>query len=145
MRVLIDGDASPVKGEAIDLCIKYGVECIIYMDYSHEYSSDYAKVVYCDKHKDSVDLKIGNECLKNDIVVTQDYGLATLILTKGGIVLHNNGFIIDEKNIDTLLESRYLGNKLRNKTKIKGPRKRTIDDDKKFSTMLEFLLGGNYE
>ena len=145
MRVLIDGDASPVKEEAIDLCIKFDVECIIYMDYSHEYQSDYATIVYCDKHKDSVDLKISNACLKNDIVVTQDYGLATLILTKSGIVLHNNGFIINESNIDTLLESRYLGNKLRNKTKIKGPRKRTLEDDLKFSNALKILLGGKNE
>ena len=98
MRVLVDGDASPVKELTICLCKEFGVKCIIYMDYSHEYESDYAKVIFCDKGADSVDLKISNECLKNDIVVTQDYGLATVILAKGGKVIHNNGFIIDEKN-----------------------------------------------
>ena len=142
MRVLIDGDASPVKEIAVDICNSFGVECIIYMDYAHEYESHYAKVIFCDKHKDSVDLRISNDCLKDDIVVTQDYGLATLILTKGAKVLHNNGFIIDEKNIDSLLESRYLGNKLRNKQKIKGPRKRVLEDDIKFSNTLKALLGG---
>ena len=142
MRVLIDGDASPVKEIAICLCKEFDVECIIYMDYSHEYESDYAKVIFCDKGADSVDLKISNECLKNDIVVTQDYGLATVILAKGGKVIHNNGFIIDEKNIDTLLESRYLGKKLRDKVRIKGPKKRTCEDDLKFSNTLRILLGG---
>ena len=119
MRVLVDGDASPVKDEVICLCKEFGVECIIYMDYSHEYESDYAKVIFCDKGKDSVDLKISNECENSDIVVTQDYGLATLILAKGGLVIHNNGFLIDNKNIDILLDSRYLSNKLRGKVKLK--------------------------
>lgn len=145
MRVLIDGDASPVKELTICLCKEFGVECIIYMDYAHEYESSYATVIFCDKGRDSVDLKISNNCLKNDIVITQDYGLATVILAKGGKVLRNNGFIIDEKNIDTLLESRYLGKKLRDKVKIKGPKKRTDQDDKNFSKMLRILLGGNYE
>ena len=145
MRVLVDGDASPVKDITICLCKEFGVECIIYMDYSHEFESNYASIIFCDKAKDSVDLKISNSCLKNDIVITQDYGLATVILAKGGIVLHNNGFIINENNIDTLLESRYLGNKLRDKVRIKGPRKRTIQDDKNFSNALRNLLGGNYE
>ena len=145
MRVLIDGDASPVKDITICLCEEFGVKCIIYMDYSHEYESNYAEVIFCDKGRDSVDLKISNNCLKDDIVITQDYGLATVILAKCGKVLHNNGFIIDEKNIDTLLESRYLGKKLRDKVRIKGPKKRTDQDDKNFSKMLRILLGGNYE
>lgn len=145
MRVLVDGDASPVKDEAICLCKEFGVECIIYMDYSHEYESSYAKVIFCDKGKDSVDLKISNECEKNDIIVTQDYGLATLILAKGGLVIHNNGFLIDNKNIDILLDSRYLSNKLRGKVKLKNPRKRTELDNINFSNTLRNLLGGKYE
>lgn len=142
MRVLIDGDASPIKEIAINICKDFNICCIIYMDYAHEYESNYAQIVYCDKHKDSVDIRISNECLKDDIVVTQDYGLATLILSKGGKVIHNNGFIIDNNNIDTLLESRYIGNKLRGKERIKGPRKRSSEDDLKFSNTLKFLLGG---
>ena len=142
MRVLIDGDASPVKELAINICKEFNKCCIIYLDYAHEYESDYADVIFCDKHKDSVDLRISNDCMKDDIVITQDYGLATLILSKGGVVVHNNGYIINNNNIDSLLESRYLGNKLRGKTRIKGPRKRTIDDDIKFSNTLRFLLGG---
>jgi hypothetical protein len=145
MRVLVDGDASPVKDEVICLCKEFGVECIIYMDYSHEYESSYAKVIFCDKGKDSVDLKISNECEKNDIIVTQDYGLATLILAKGGLVIHNNGFLIDNKNIDILLDSRYLSNKLRGKVKLKNPRKRTELDNINFSNTLRNLLGGKYE
>lgn len=145
MRVLVDGDASPVKDEVICLCKEFGVECIIYMDYSHEYESSYAKVIFCDKGKDSVDLKISNECEKNDIIVTQDYGLATLILAKGGLVIHNNGFLIDNKNIDILLDSRYLSNKLRGKVKLKNSRKRTELDNINFSNTLRNLLGGKYE
>lgn len=142
MRVLIDGDASPVKELTINVCKKYNVCCIIYMDYAHEYTSDYAEIIFCDKGKDSVDLKISNDCIKDDIVITQDYGLATLVLSKGGIVVHNKGFIINNFNIDTLLEQRYIGNKLRSKTRIKGPRKRNDLDDLNFIKTLDSLLGG---
>ena len=142
MRVLIDGDASPVKEIAIDLCSKKGVECIIYIDYAHIYESSYASVIYCDQGKDSVDLKIASNCIKDDIVITQDYGLATLILAKGGKVIHNNGFIINNNNIDSLLESRYIGNKLRGKERIKGPRKRSNEDNIRFINTLNNLLGG---
>lgn len=145
MRVLVDGDASPVKDITICLCKEFGVKCIIYMDYSHEYESDYAEVIFCDKGRDSVDLVIGNKCQKNDIVITQDYGLAMLILSKGGIVIHNNGYIINSSNIDTLLESRYISNKLRSHVRIKGPKKRTKLDDLNFSKTLRNILGGNYE
>ena len=142
MRVLIDGDASPIKDEAIKVCQKHNICCIIYMDYAHEYTSSYAEIIFCDKGKDSVDLKISNDCNKDDIVVTQDYGLATLALAKGCTVVHNNGFIINNFNIDTLLNQRYIGSKLRGKVKIKGPRKRNDLDDLNFIKTLDSLLGG---
>ena len=145
MRVLVDGDACPVKDLTICLSKEFGVKCIIYMDYSHEYESSYAEVIFCDKGRDSVDLVIGNNCEKNDIVITQDYGLAMLILSKGGIVIHNNGYIINSSNIDTLLESRYLSSKLRSHVRIKGSRKRTKTDDLNFSKTLRNVLGGSYE
>ena len=48
-----------------------------------------------------------------DIVVTQDFGLAALVLGQGARVLNQNGLIYTEANIDKLLFERYLGQKVR--------------------------------
>ena len=49
-----------------------------------------------------------NECKIGDIVITQDYGLASLVLAKGALVMHPSGAIYSKETIDTLLMSRYL-------------------------------------
>lgn len=145
MRILVDADACPVKDIIIDLASKNNIPVIMYFDYSHEYSSNYATVIFCDKQRDSVDLKIANSFNDGDLIITQDYGLSALILGKGGLVLHNNGFIINNENIDTLLYTRYLGKKLRDKTHIKGPKKRSIEDDIKFQNKLKDLIEGDLD
>ncbi len=69
---------------------------------------------------------------KGDLVITQDYGLASLALAKGCLVMHHEGLeMYTNKNIDDLLQTRYLsaqarkagkrtkvGNHLRKKIKI---------------------------
>ena len=45
---------------------------------------------------------------KEDLIVTQDYGLASLALAKGCIVLHHKGYKYTNDNIEQLLQTRYL-------------------------------------
>lgn len=142
MRILVDADACPVKDIVIDIAIRHVLECHMFFDTSHEYESNYAKVIMCDKGKDSVDLEIIAICQKGDIVVTQDYGLACLALTKGAHVIHNNGFIIDENNINDLLFNRYIGGKMRKHNHVKGPRKRSLEDDLAFFNGLTKIIEG---
>lgn len=61
---------------------------------------------------------------ENDLLITQDYGLSSLAISKGAIVLHPCGKIININNIDTLLVNRYL-NRIERKVSnhIKGPKK----------------------
>lgn len=55
------------------------------------------------------------------IVVTQDYGLATMALSKDATCINQNGLVME--NIDISLEHRYFDRELRRKqehyTKIK--------------------------
>lgn len=74
-------------------------------------------------------------------MVTQDYGLAAMALSKGAYVLNQNGSQYTEENIDGLLMSRHIGKKLRRAGgHIKGPSKRTKEQDLRFQQMLENLL-----
>lgn len=74
---------------------------------------------------------------KNDIVVTQDYGVAAMALGKGAWALNQNGLIFSSSNMDKLLFERHLGQKVRRaggRTKI--IRRRTKEDDERFESAL---------
>lgn len=141
MRILIDADACPVTRTAIDIAKKYNIPVMVFFDASHVFFDDYAIINICDKGKDSVDMVILKSLEKNDIVITQDYGLASLVLAKSGYALNQNGLIYTDLNIDSLLDSRYFNAKLRNATgRCKGPKKRKDLDNLNFMKSFEMLI-----
>lgn len=141
MKIIIDADACPVNNICIDFAKKYNIEIHLFFDTSHQFESDYAKIHICDKGNDSVDYEILKIIAKDDLVVTQDYGLASLVLSKNAMAINQNGLVYNNNNIDTLLQTRYIGQKMRKAgLRTKGPSKRTIDDDKKFIDALYVIL-----
>lgn len=143
MRILVDADACPVVKITEKTAKKYGVEVILFCDTNHVLSSDYATVRTIGAGADAVDFALTAECKKGDIVITQDYGVAAMILTKGAHGLHQSGKRYTNENIDGLLMERHLAKKARmSKAKhhMKGPKKRTEEDDLRFQTALENLL-----
>ena len=80
---------------------------------------------------------------KGDIVVTQDYGVAAMALGKGAYAIHQSGKWYTDDNIDRMLMERHLNKKARrssHRNHIKGPRKRTSEDDVRFAESLETLI-----
>lgn len=141
MRILIDADGCPVVDLTVRLAKKYGIECTILCDTSHEFNRDGAKTVVVEKGADSVDFKIVNLVGEGDIVVTQDYGLAAMCLARKAIPVSQNGLVYTDKNIDQLLFTRYFSKKIRNAGgRMKGPSKRTPEQDKAFEAALERLI-----
>lgn len=141
MRILIDADGCPVVDLTVRLAKKYGIECTILCDTSHEFNRDGAKTVVVEKGADSVDFKIVNLVGEGDIVVTQDYGLAAMCLARKAIPVSQNGLVYTDKNIDQLLFTRYVSKKIRNAGgRMKGPSKRTPEQDKAFEAALERLI-----
>lgn len=136
MKIIIDADASPVISIVENIAAKHHIEVILVCDHTHNINSN-NQVIYVDKGHDSADFKIINLTKKHDIVITQDYALASLCLDKDAIVIHNNGFIIDKNNIDTLLQTRYINQKARKMNKkIPNIKKRSSDDDNNFKISL---------
>lgn len=89
------------------------MEITIVKNYAHDITSDYAHIVTVDISRDSADYYIVNQISNGDLVVTQDYGLAAMVLSRGGISINQNGNIITEENIDGMLNTRHINQKLR--------------------------------
>lgn len=141
MRIIIDADACPSINLIENLAKTYNIELILVSDNTHNLHSDYANIIIVDKTFGSADIKIMNIVLENDIVVTQDYGVAVVCLSKHARVINPKGFIYNDKNMDTLLNIRQINSKLR-KSKIhtKGPKKRTNEDDIRLINNLKFMI-----
>ena len=141
MKIIIDADACPVVDITVNVAKARGLECIIVCDNTHFIEKDGAKTIVVDKGADSADCRIANLTEKGDVIVTQDHGLAALVLGKGGKALNQNGLIYSDTNIENLLFTRFIGKKERMAgNRIKGPKKRTSQNDEDFLKALILCL-----
>lgn len=144
--IYVDADACPVISPVEEIAKKYSLPVTLFCDTNHILKSQYSDVITVGAGRDAVDFALVNCLKKGDIVVTQDYGVAAMALTKGAKAIHQNGIIYTEHNIDSLLNARYFAGKARRssaKCHIKGPKKRTPLDDKKFISSFEELIKNN--
>jgi len=138
--ILIDADACPVVNETIEIAKQYGFNCILICDTSHEMHRDGAETIIVSKGADAVDFVLVNRVKKEDIVVTQDYGLAAMVIAKQGHPIDQNGRWYTNDNIDQLLYARHTAQKIRmGGGRLKGPKKRLKENDLKFIESLKKL------
>ena len=143
MKVLVDADACPVTDIAVSLCRKFQVSCLLFCDTAHEMHREGAETLVFDKGADSVDFALVNRVDAGDIVITQDYGLASMCLAKQARVLHQDGWAYTEYNIQALLFQRHESKKHRLAGgRTKGPSRRKPEQDKAFASALQQLLQG---
>ena len=141
MRVFIDADGCPVVDIVVRLTKKAEVDCVIICDTSHAYEKEGARTITVSKGIDSVDFALVNMVQKGDVVITQDYGLAAMCLAKQAIPINQDGMLYDDSNIDSLLMQRYTAKKIRmSGGRLKGPSKRTHEQNKAFEEKLKELL-----
>ena len=142
MTIYIDADACPVTRIAEDVARKHGIPVMLLCDTNHVLTSDYSTVKVIGAGADAVDFALINLCRRGDIVITQDYGVAALALGKGARAIHQSGKWFTNDNIDGLLMDRHLAKKARRSGKhhLKGPAKRTEEDDKRFTESFERLI-----
>lgn len=141
MKVLIDADGCPVVDIAVRLCAKFHMECVLLCDTAHILQRDGAQTLVFDKGADSVDFALVNRVARGDIVITQDYGLASMCLARTNHVLHQDGWAYTPDNIDALLFQRHASREYRAAGgRFKGPSKRRPEQDQAFAHALETLL-----
>lgn len=143
MKIFVDADACPVIDIVEDIATKYNIPVTLLCDTNHVLTSDYSEVVVVGAGADAVDYKLISICHRGDIVVTQDYGVAAMALGKGAFAIHQSGKWYTNENIDQMLMERHLNKKARrasSRNHIKGPRKRSEEDDQRFAESFEKLL-----
>lgn len=144
MRIIVDADACPSLESITNIAFKNNIECHLFCDYNHNLNIINAKIHYISEGYQMVDIAISNFIKTNDLLITADYGLACIGLSKNSLVISPSGIVYDNKNIDTLLEQRYL-NILNRKQNIKTKKlkKRTKEINKIFLDTLEQLIISN--
>ena len=141
MRILVDADGCPVVDIAVRAAQQHNMECLLLCDTSHEFRRESATTITVSKGADSVDFVLVNLLRKGDIVVTQDYGLAAMCLARGALPLNQDGMIYSDSHIDGLLHQRHAAQKIRRSGgRLKGPSKRTAEQDRAFERVLTELL-----
>lgn len=141
MRVLIDGDGCPVVDTAVGLCRERKVQCLLMCDTAHEFHREGAQTLTFDKGADSVDFALANRVHAGDLVITQDYGLASMCLARGARVLHQDGWEYTSWNIDALLLQRHEAKKYRlSGGRTKATPKRTEQQNRAFHSAMAQLL-----
>lgn len=141
MKIIVDADACPRAVLAI--CSQQAKENNIPLwtvaSFNHNISSDHHLVV--GNAPEEADIKIVNLTTKGDIVVTQDWGLAAMVLGRGAAAISPGGKIFQAQKIGFLLEERAVKAKMRRAGgRTKGPRKRTAADDARFLANLQKLI-----
>lgn len=143
MKIYVDADACPVVSIVERVAEKNNIAVLLLCDTNHMLTSSYSEVKIVGAGADAVDFALINLCTKNDIVVTQDYGVAAMALGKGAYAIHQSGKWYTDENIDRMLMERHLGKKARRasgKNHMKGPKKRTREDDERFQASFEKLI-----
>ena len=143
MKVLIDAAACPVVDITLRLCAKHSIPCLLLCDTAPACYRDGAETLIFDKGADSVDFALVNRVSPDDIVITQDYGLASMCLAKAARVIHQDGWEYTENNISGLMEQRHAAKKHRLAGgRTKGPSKRTKAQDEAFAKAFQQMLQG---
>lgn len=143
MRILVDADACPVIRLVEKIAKAYEIPVVLLCDTNHVLESDYSEIKVIGAGMDAVDFALVGMCSKGDIVVTQDYGVAAMILGKGAYGIHQSGKWYTNENIDQMLMERHINKKARRasgKHHLKGLAKRTEVDDLRFAESFEKLV-----
>lgn len=143
MDIYVDADACPVVRIVETVAQKHGIPVTLLCDTNHVLNSDYSQIKVVGAGADAVDYKLISMCRAGDIVVSQDYGVAAMALGKGAYAIHQSGKWYTNENIDQMLMERHLNKKARRKSHknhLKGPKKRTEEDDVRFAQSFEKMI-----
>lgn len=143
MQIYVDADACPVVRIVERIAEKYDIPVTLLCDTNHMLTSDYSEVIVVGAGADAVDYKLISLCHPGDIVVSQDYGVAAMALGRRTYAIHQSGKWYTNENIDQMLMERHINKKARRSSKknhMKGPGKRTNEDDERFQQSFEKMV-----
>jgi len=142
--ILVDADACPVVQDVVELAEEAGREVVLVHNRHHEMAQDHDHV---DVHEtgdrsDAADHYIYNNASEEDVVVTDDLGLATLILSRGATVVRFRGDQPTREDIEMRLAMREASRRERTRNnRVSGPSKFTKQDRSRFRRTFRETLG----
>jgi uncharacterized protein YaiI (UPF0178 family) len=141
LKIIVDADAAPKN--ALDICreaaARFSLQLVTVANFNHRIESD-RHVVVGDAPQEA-DIRVINLTGRRDIVVTQDWGLAAMILGKGAFALSPAGRVFQKDSIEFLLEEREMKARFRRGGgRTRGPKKRTAEDDQNFKKSLYRII-----
>lgn len=119
MKILIDGDSCSRLNITEQIAKKFDLECHIYCDTKRIINSEYSEIHIVDFGHDAADFALANNCNRGDIVITNDSGLAALVLSRNAFALNCHGKEYTKNNIMTYLNSRHIRKNVSRKTNRK--------------------------
>lgn len=143
IKILVDADACPVVDIVEKTAMEHHLPVYLLCDTNHVLKSEYSEIKIISAGADAVDFALINLADSHDIVVTQDYGVAAMALSKKAFVIHPSGRWYTNENIDRLLMERHMAKTARrasSKHHLKGPKKRTREDNERFAESFENLV-----
>ena len=146
MKIIVDADACPKA--VLQICLKTGkkYDLPVWTVASFNHNIESAHHVVVGNASQEADMKVLNLSHKNDIVITQDWGLASMVLGKQAKCLSPDGREFRSDNIEFLMEERELKAKFRRSGgRTRGPKKRTGENDRRFQAGLERLIQASVE
>jgi uncharacterized protein YaiI (UPF0178 family) len=145
--VYIDADACPVTRDAISVARGKGLPVVLVGNGTQSFDR-YAgrkgvEAIQVGQGPDSADFAIVELLVPGDIVVTQDIGLAAMVLGRGAEAVSPRGRIFYRATIDIEMEVRHAEARLRRSGgRTGGPSPFTEEDREHFVESLERLIRG---
>lgn len=144
MKIIVDADACPKP--VLQICFRvakeYDIPVWTVASFNHNIVSDNHIVV--GNSSQEADIRVMNLAQEGDIAVTQDWGLAAMLIGKGVRCLNPTGREFNPSTIEFLLEEREVKAKFRRSGgRTKGPKKRMPVDDQQFEAGLQTILKSN--
>lgn len=137
MIIYVDGDSCPVIPIIKDICNSRDLKYMVISDYNHNLKVPEENRFIVDCEQDEADLYIANKIESGDFLITNDMGLASMVLGKKVTVLNFNGDSINLNNIDVLLFQRHVASRERKNNIYKSKfKKRKKEDDENFRISL---------
>ena len=115
MKLWIDGDACPVVDAVVRVGRARHLPVILVKNIHHHYDRSDLEIQTVSGGPDSVDFHILGRIQPGDVVITQDTGLAALVMSRKAFAIHPMGREFTDGNIDMLMDHRFTGQLLRRK------------------------------
>lgn len=141
-KILVDADACPVKAEIKQVAEQFQLEVIFVASFNHySVNTNGENWIFVDTGKESADMRMMNIANKGDIIVTQDIGLASILVAKGTYVFSNRGELYRKEEMSLMLDIRYRHAKERQQGKYsKGPKAMSDQDRSLFKERITTFL-----